>query len=146
MPSDPAISGVAKLDEPEHLVDPGRVGRARHGLDAQVVTGRPARMEAGRLQDRADLMQRLLQVAVSPAVDGRRARVGPDQAEQHPQRGRLPGPVRAEETGHGALLDLETHLVDREYLAKSLGQAAHLDHCHDLSIRVLAAHAGLRAA
>ena len=46
----------------------------------------PARMVAGRLEHRADLVQRFVQVPVDLPVDRRGARVGPHQAEQHPQR------------------------------------------------------------
>jgi hypothetical protein len=138
-PADPAIGSVGEPGEVEHVVDPGRVCLARHGLDPQVITGGPAGMEAGRLQDRTDLMQRLGQVQVDLPVDDGRALVGPHQAEQHPQRGRLPGTVRAEEADHRAALDLEAQVVDREHRPEPLGQAAHLDHGHDLSLPALAA-------
>jgi hypothetical protein len=56
------------------------------------------------------------------------ARVRPHQAEQHPQRRRLSGPVRAEEADHLAGLDREAEPIDREHLAEPLRQAAYLDH------------------
>ena len=83
-PADPAVGHAAQLDQPEDVVDPREVRLTRHGLDPQVVTGRPARMKARRLQHRAHLMQRLLQIPVGPPADGGRARVRPHQAEQHP--------------------------------------------------------------
>jgi hypothetical protein len=69
-------------------------------------------------------------VTVGFPGDRRAARIGLDESEQHPQRCRLAGPVRAEERHHGALLDAETQLIDGQYRPESLGEAAGLDDCH----------------
>src|SRR5215470_7228660 len=65
---------------------------------------------------------------VNPAVDPDPARGGLIQAGDHPHRGRLAGPVRAEEAGHDAGPDDEVQPVDRQLLPVPLTQVLYLDH------------------
>ena len=55
------------------------------------------------------------------------AGVGPQQAEQDAEGGRLPGAVGPEEAVHLALLDLEVEPVEGDGGAEGLAQAADLD-------------------
>ena len=68
-----------------------------------------------------------LQVGVGDAVDGGRAGVGADQAEQHPQGGGLAGAVGAEEPGDRAGVDGEGQVVDGGHAAEALGEPVDLD-------------------
>jgi hypothetical protein len=56
-----------------------------------------------------------------------RALVGPDQAEQHPQRRRLAGAVGPEVAVDVARADREVDVVDGRDLAVALDQSAGLD-------------------
>ena len=65
------------------------------------------------------------------AVEHRgRARVGAEQAEQHPDGRRLAGAVGPEEAVHLARLDLEVEAVERTDVAERLLQRRDLDDCH----------------
>ena len=71
------------------------------------------------LEHGADLRARVRELLVGDAAEGRGAGVRADQAEQHAQRGRLAGAVRAEEAGHAAGLDLEGEVVDGDRRSRS---------------------------
>src|SRR6266516_7938519 len=63
---------------------------------------------------------------VGPAVDAEQfgpAAGGAVDAEQQPDRGRLPGPVRAQVAVHLAGLDRQVEGIERQRLAVALGQA-----------------------
>ena len=60
-PARPGARRRGQVDLVQHLVDPA-AGRPRgRGQDAQVVAGPSARVEAGRLEQRADPAARLVQ-------------------------------------------------------------------------------------
>jgi hypothetical protein len=83
MPSEnPPTRSAGQLDQIQDRVDARRVHPGGHGLDPQVVAGGPAGVEAGRLEHRADLVQRFGQRTVGAAADVGGARVGAHQAEQ----------------------------------------------------------------
>ena len=54
------------------------------------------------IEHHADLPSRVGQVPEPATRDGDASRVGPGQADHHPHRGRLAGPVGAQEAGHAA--------------------------------------------
>src|SRR5213079_1737140 len=56
-----------------------------------------------------------------------RARGGPDEAEHHPQRGRLARAVRSQVAEDVARLDREIDVVDRDDVPIPLDEAADLD-------------------
>jgi len=93
----------------------------------QVVAGGPARLQRGGVEQRPHLRQRAPQALVRLAVDKRGARLGGVQAEDHPHRGGLPGPVGAYEAGDLAGGDGEGHPVQRERGAEPLTHTGHLD-------------------
>ena len=67
------------------------------------------------------------QAGVRLAADQRAAVVGGVQAEDHPHRGGLAGPVGADEPGDLARLDGERHPVQRQGRPELLAQAGDLD-------------------
>ena len=127
---DPAAAGGGQPGLLQDLVDPPRVEPGRGGQDPEVVAGRAARVEPARLQDRPDPAGRVGQLAVGPAGDGGRAGGRGDQAEEHPQGGRLAGAVGAEEAHDRPGVDLEVELVDGEHVAEALGEALDADGRH----------------
>ena len=71
-------------------------------------------MEVGRLEHRADPKRRPLELRVGLAEDERVAARRLREPEQHAQRRRLAGAVRAEEAGDRARLERERQIVDGE--------------------------------
>ena len=72
-----------------------------------MIAPRAARVQVGGLEHGADAGRRPLELG-EPATEDERAAVGRlGEAEQHAQRRRLPGAVRAEEARDAAGLDLE---------------------------------------
>lgn len=122
-----ASARLVETDQAEHLVDDA-VGRPdRGGEAAQVVVGGPRRMETLRLQYGADHPGWIAELIEAAAVDGRLARSGMHQSEQHAKRGGLPGPIRAEEAGDGAWLHGEAQVLYRCDRPELFGQALHND-------------------
>ena len=74
-----------------------RVAAVERGDQLEVAAARQVRVEARRLDEAGDAVEgaRALEQRVA-AEQLRRALVGPDQPEQHPQRRRLAGAVGAE--------------------------------------------------
>ena len=129
----PAVRGAAEPGEVEHLLDPlaGDPGGPRG--DPQRHPARAPGMEHVRVDQRADVPERVVQLGVGAPVDGGAARSGPGQAEQDADGGRFPGPVRAEEPGDPARCQLEGEVVDRGDGAVPLGQRLDGDGAHDSS-------------
>ena len=84
-------------------------------------------MQHPAVQNRADRVNRIVDLDEWPAMDRGRAGRGVHEPEQHPQRGRLPGAVRAQEADDPALVDGERQIVDGDDLAEVLGQSGDLD-------------------
>ena len=100
-------------------------------IELQVVPGRPGRVEARRLEDGAHPHGGIGQVPVVVPVDQHGARGRGDEAEEHPQGGRLAGPVRSEEPGDPAGESVEVEVVDGEDVsAEALRQPPSLDGRH----------------
>jgi hypothetical protein len=89
-------------------------------------------MEAGGLQERADVADGVGQLPIRLAVDPGAAGGRGDQAEQGAQGGGLAGPVGAQEADHGALVDFEAEVVDGEHVAEALGESLDGDDGHGL--------------
>ena len=101
-----------QADQVDHLIDPALADAVGLGQRQQVVAGRPAGVHRPGLQQDAQLGHRGLRRAVIPAVHQHPAAGGLVQPGDHPHRGGLPGPVRAEKTGHDAGLNDEIQPVD----------------------------------
>src|SRR4029079_19795421 len=117
-----------EADELEHLVrarlrDPG--GHADH---AEVVSPGAPRVEALCREHGPRLVHGLDEVAELLPVDRRVARGGADEAEERPERRRLPGAVRADEAGDAAVRGAEGDAVHGNDLPESLAQVVDLDH------------------
>src|SRR5207245_11213615 len=81
-----------------------------------------------RLEDGADMTDRIGEIPVGGTVDRRAARRRPNEAEEDPERGRLARAVRAEERRNRPLPDAEAEPVDRRRLPVALPQLDDLDH------------------
>ena len=81
------------------------------GERAQVVAARAAGMEVGGLEHGAEPVGRPLELGVAAGRRPARARWSAREAEQHAQRGRLAGAVRAEEAGDRACLEREGEVL-----------------------------------
>jgi hypothetical protein len=93
-----------------------------------MVVCRASGVDRARLEQRADLVERCRVLGVVLAVDRDVAGGRPVEAEDQAHRGRLAGPVRAEEAGDDAGSDGEREVVDRALLAVVLHEPARLDH------------------
>ena len=108
-----AVRGVREAHDLEQVVDAARADPGRGGLDAQV-RARGAPGVDALLEQHADPARRAVQAGVGLAEDGRRARVGVHEADEHPQRRRLAGAVGTGDADHAAGGHRERDVVDRQ--------------------------------
>ncbi len=123
----PAGADLGEADLGQHLVS-ARVRDPDLGRQhPEMVSGRPARVEPGRLDRRADDVPGSRDVGVGPPPD----RGGPGgrahQPQQHAQGRRLAGAVRAEEARDATWTNGEAEVVDCPYRAEVLGQSVDAD-------------------
>ena len=98
----------------------------------QVVARGPAGLQRARVEQRADLAERVAQAGVRPSADGRRPGVGRVEAEDDPHGGGLARTVRADEPGDLPGCDGERHTVEGEGRPEPLAQPGDFDGClHD---------------
>ena len=125
-----APAAGSRPDLADHLVDPAGGQALGAGQPQQVVAGaagwaaarpRPAARRRG--------VSGCRRRPVRPAADQRAARVGGVQAEDHPHRGRLARPVRADEAGDLPGLDGEGHAVQRQRRPEPLAQPGDFNGC-----------------
>src|SRR5205823_5651993 len=122
-----AVGPFSQIHELEQAVDVGGLAPAPDALEvAEVGTTREVRVEGRRLDHRADPAERL-RVADRTTEDPRLARRALHEPEQHAHRGRLPRPVRPEESEDAALGNAERELIDRDHLAVPLRERVGLD-------------------
>ncbi len=96
---------------------------------ANVLSRRQARIEPSRVGQQAHGALRAERIGDHVrAVDVDGAGVGPHQAREHAQRGRLAGAVRAEQARDGAVRGLKADTADRFDVAEALAQALDADH------------------
>ena len=112
------------------------------GDPAQVVAAAAARMDVSGVEQRTDLEQRLVQLAVALAVERGGASLEPVETEHAAHRGALARPVRPEEAGDPAGVHVEAQVVDRDLLAEAFGDVSDLDHV--MSERLASEQAGKR--
>ena len=132
-PAHPPPGGRGEIDLSQDLVHPAAGDARGVGDDAQVVPGPAPRMEAGRLEHRADRVARPGEAAVRHTADQCRSGVGPDQAEHDAQRGGLPRAVRPQKAGHLPGRGGEGHPLHRGDPPEDLRQVPDLDLSHPAS-------------
>src|SRR6201999_4043128 len=116
-----ALAGdLAEADELDHRLDPVTPQAVGLGHRQEVVAGRATGVEGAGVEQRADLVKRRAVVAVALAVDDDGAAVGRVEAEDEPQRGRLPRAVGPEEAGDHAGAHGKAEIADRGLLAVTL--------------------------
>jgi hypothetical protein len=123
---------AAQVDGFEDLVDARAAGAAvEAGEQLQGFVAAEPGVELRALDEPGDPVQRPHAVAGPRAPEhAQLAGIGPDQPEQHPQEGRLPGPVRAQHPVHLTLADLKAEPVDRGERAVGFRQADRVDREH----------------
>src|SRR5262245_17196495 len=92
-----------------------------------MVAGPAVRVESRRLQHGADRLSWVDKLMVVTPADESLARRGPDQAEQHAQRGGRAGAVRTEEAGHPPRRKVECEVAYGPYRAEVLAQRPNRD-------------------
>ena len=127
--ADLVLRAVGEVDGVEHLADAAFGAFAverRHELE--VAAPAEVRVEARRLDEARDAVEGAgaLEQRIA-AEQPRRALVGPDKPEQHPQRRGLSGPVGAEVAVDVAGPDGEVDMVDGRDLAVALDETTRLD-------------------
>ena len=95
---DPAVARIGEVHLVEHGVDAAEREPCGESEHPQVIARPPARVERVRLEDRADVAKRRVEVGVAPAADRGRAAGQRHQAEQHPQRRGLTRAVSGRES------------------------------------------------
>ena len=132
---DPAVRRAREVHLLERLRDARGCQPGGHCDDAQMVVAGPAGMEVG-LQDRTHMPGGVAKHPVGPAVDQGRAALGRRQAEDGTQSRGLARPVGSNETGDGAVCDVEAEVVNRGHVPEALREIAHGDGVHESSSRV----------
>ena len=122
------VGHFGQADRGEHLVHAPRPDADRGTEGEQVVAGAAAAVNGLGVEQRANLSQRGGRLDVRPAVDQRGSGSRPVQAEDHPHRRRLTGPVGTEEAGDDTGPDGGADGVDGELVAVSLGELLQFDH------------------
>ena len=129
------VGHLGQADRCEHLVHASRPDADRGTEGEQVVAGAAAAVDGLGIEQRADLSHWGRRVDVRSAVDQRGAGSRPVQAEDHPHRRRLPGPVGTEEAGDDTRPDGGADAVDGELagrrcaeVAVSLGELLQFNH------------------
>jgi hypothetical protein len=128
VPLDPPVRHRLQAGQPEHLGDPVPPDPVALRDRGQVQPGGAAAVQGGRVQQRADLVQRPDQPVVPPSVDQGGAGGGGIQADDDLHRGGLARAVRPEEAGHVARADREAQVVQRDDGAEALADPVQLDH------------------
>ena len=102
-------------DEAREVVDLGAGPAADHRReDLEVLAAGQRTVEIRRFDDRADVSHRRLEMAREvDAADHDAARIGTDQPGQHPDRRRLAGAVRAEESEDLRFVQIEADVAKR---------------------------------
>jgi hypothetical protein len=129
------VGHLGQADRGEHVVHASRPDADRGTESEQVVAGAAATLNGLGVEQRADLNQWGGRVDVRSAVDQCGSGSRPVQAEDHPHRRRLSGPVGTEEAGDDTRPDGGANAVDRQLAARrcaevavSLGELLQFDH------------------
>jgi hypothetical protein len=106
---------------------------AEGGLYGEITFAGQFAVERGALDQRTDARQVTGRRIKRPGEDLSATATWSDQAKQHPQRGRLAGPVRADESRHNTGRYLHVQSINDRARAIPLGQPSGL---HDRTDRV----------
>ena len=87
-----------------------------------MVAAGTAGMEVSRFEHCSHVRGRALQVLIATAEDERAPGRRLHEMKQHPQRGCLPGAVRAEKAGHRSAFERERQIVHRDEVTEPLAQ------------------------
>ena len=126
---------VGEADEAEHLLDPALGHPHLQRGETEHLAAGPARVLGRGVEHDADVPTGVGQVAVGPTEDRRRPARRRRQAGHHPHRGRLAGPVGAEEAGDAARSGRERDVVHGGEAAVRLGEVLDLDHGFTMALR-----------
>ena len=121
-----AVAGVGQAYLGQDLVGAGERESRGPAVDPQVVAGGARRVEGG-LEHGADGPQRVGQRRVRRTVERRRPGVGAHQAQDHPQRRRLPRAVGPEEAGDRPRFHREAQIGDGPDGAEGLAEPTDVD-------------------
>lgn len=118
------VGHVGESDRLQDLSDPAVRDPVGARQPQQVVVGGAGGVEGLRVQQRADPLHRLAQVAVALPADGDAATGRPVEVQHHAHGRRLARAVRAQEAGHRAGAHGERQVVDGVFVPVPLGQPA----------------------
>ena len=130
-----AVEQVLEPEQRGRLGDPLLALRLRHPLrlerEADVGAHRHVRVERVVLEHHRDVAVDRVEVVDDDVADEDLARGGLLEARDHPQRGRLAAPGRADEDHELPVLDAEVEVVDGDRAVREpLRDAAKLDRRH----------------
>ena len=115
-----AIGRAREADHVDDFVYAAGADALGPGHPEQVVASGTARLEGVGVEQGSDVGEGAVERPVGLPPDECRALVGRVEAEDHPHRGGLPGPVRADEAGHPSGLNGKGHPVQCDGLPVSL--------------------------
>ena len=111
--------GGGEADDLQHLLH-AVAGKAHVLLgDGEDLAAGATGVLGGGVEEHADLESRVGQVDVVASGDGDGAGRGSGETDHDPHRGRLPGPVGSQESGHATRLGGEADVVDRGEAART---------------------------
>jgi len=127
--------GLHHLSSPRSPIRPSEAAQRSHERDGLARLHRG--VEAALLGQIADALARVARRCFAQQAPF--ARIGIDNAQQHPQGGRLASPIGSEHTIDHPLRDIEADAVDRAETAEALDEVARPNRavgCHAVSLSV----------
>ena len=118
------VGHFGQADRCEYVVHASQPDADRGTEGEQVVAGAAATVNALGVEQRADLSQWGGRVDVRSAIDQSGSGSRPGQADDHPHRRRLSGPVRTEEAGDDTRPDGGADAVDGKLAARRCAEVA----------------------
>ena len=132
-----AVGGFGQADGVEHSIDAAALDAVRHGHPTEVIPPGPTWVDVAGIEERADLVQRLVELAESTAAETSLTALGLVEAEHAAHRRALTGTVRTEKPGDTSRMHIEAQVVHRRDAAELLGDVSDLDHVIDRRSTIL---------